>query len=245
MGAIFSPISDVFGWLMGFFYNTIAGMMAEPAQISYFAITMMLMAVVSKLITIPLMAQSMKSSKKMQDLQPKLEEIKKKYSYDQRIQQEKIQEFYKENGASAMGCSSCLPTIIQLVLIVAMLQVLREPAKYLAGLPGGFDSIAKNFFWVPNLVNADPLTWLGLPLANGITQLIIQLISPARKQQEQMGGMGTTLLLMPVVFYFMSLNWAAGLLLYWAFGNLLEILYRGIGLLIQRNRKPVVEGGRG
>ncbi len=234
---IFSPISDLFGWLMRFFYQTISGMFAEPAHLSYFAITILLMAIVSKLITIPLMAQTMKSSARMQDIQPKLDQIRKKYGYDERILNQKIQEFYKEEGVSMTGCTSCLPTLIQLVLIVALFQVLREPGRYLFGSVEQFNAIAKNFFWVKDLVGPDPLTWFGLPLANAVLQFALQYFSPQRQQTQAMSsGMNTTLLLMPVVFYFMSIMWASGLLLYWSFGNLVELIYRGIIFLINRPR---------
>lgn len=237
MGAIFNPISDLFGWLMSFFYNSIAGAIQEPQQISYFALTMLAMAIVSKIITIPLMAQSMKSSEKMQQVQPKLEELRKKYGYDERILQQKTQEFYKENGVSMTGCSSCLPMIIQLVLIIALFQVLREPAKYLAGSVENFNSIHRNFFWINDLLQADPLAWFGLPLLNAVLQMAIQFVSPQRKQQQQMGnGMNTTMMLMPVMFYFLSINWASGLLLYWIFGNIIELIYRGIVRLVVQTR---------
>lgn len=246
MQNIFSPLSDIFGWMMGQIYHLISNSFAEPAQVSYFAITILMMAVISKLITIPLMAQTTRASSKMQELGPKTEELKKKYGYDERILQQKTQELYKAEGVSMMGCSSCLPLIIQLVLILALFNVLREPAKYMASSMDNFSDISKNFFWIPDLLKNDPLTWFGLPLINAISQLGIQLFGPMRQQQQQMNkNMNMTFMLMPLVFYFMSVNWASGLLLYWVFGNILELLYRGISALINRSKKPkAIEGGK-
>lgn len=246
MQNIFSPLSDIFGWMMGQIYHLFANSIAEPAQVSYFALTILAMAVISKLITIPLMAQTTKASAKMQALGPKTEELKKKYGYDERILQQKTQELYKEEGVSMMGCSSCLPLLIQLMLIMALFNVLREPAKYMASTLDDFSAIAKNFFWISDLLKNDPLTWFGLPLINAISQLGIQLFGPMRKQQQQMNkNMNMTFMLMPIMFYFISVNWAAGLLLYWVFGNILELLYRGIAALITRSKThSAIEGGK-
>lgn len=245
MQNIFSPLSDIFGWMMGQIYHFLANSFAEPAQMSYFAITILVMAVISKLITIPLMAQTTKSSAKMQALGPKTEELKRKYGYDERILQQKTQELYKEEGVSMMGCSSCLPMLIQLTLIIALFNVLREPAKYMASSLDNFSAISKNFFWISDLLKSDPLTWFGLPLLNAISQLGIQLFGPMRQQQQMNKNMNITFMLMPVMFYFLSVNWAAGLLLYWVFGNLLELLYRGIAALINRSKlHSATEGGK-
>ena len=57
--------------------------------------------------------------------------------------------------------------------------------------------------------------------------------------------MNMTFMLMPVMFYFLSVSWASGLLLYWVFGNLLELLYRGIAALITGSKKRgAIEGGK-
>lgn len=210
-------------------------MMAEPAQISYFAMTILLMAVVSKVITIPLMAQTMKSSQKMSEIQPKMDEIKRKYGYDERILNQKIQELYKEEGASMMGCSSCLPMLIQMILLITLFEVLNQPATYLFKSAEQFEHINKNFFWIADLTQADPLGYVGLPLVNMIGQFAIQYFSPQRKMQQQQGtGMNSTLLLMPLIFYFVSIRWASGLLMYWVFGNILEIIYRGLVSLFSK-----------
>lgn len=238
MGVIlefFRPISIVFGWLMSLFYETMTKLFAEPQSLSYFAITILLMAVVNKIITIPLMAQTMKSSQKMQNIQPKIEALKKKYGYDERILNQKMQELYKEEGAGMAGCSSCLPMLIQMILILTLFEVLREPGKYLFENPDQFALIQKNFFWIGDLSQADPLRWLGLPLVNMLVQLALQWLSPTRQlQANQPGNMNTTMMLMPVVFYFMSIGWASGLLLYWIFGNLLEVFYRLAGKFLFR-----------
>lgn len=209
----------------------------EPASISYFAMSIMGMAVISKLISAPLTYKSAKASQKMQQMQPAMEELKKKYGYDERILQQKTMEFYKENNMSMAGCSSCLPMLIQLIIIIALFAVIREPQKYLFNTPGEFEQIHKNFFWISDLGNADPY-WFALPLINALSQYLVQMLNPMTQQSNSMGNsMKTTMMLMPAIFFIMALNWASALLLYWAFGNILEIVARGVMRLFMRNKK--------
>lgn len=239
MGAILKPFSDLFGWLMSFFYNFISGTFTEPQNISYFAITMILMACISRMLTIPLMAQTTKSQQKMTALQPKMAELQKKYGYDERIMQQKTQELYREEGVSMMGCSSCLPTLLQFILIFALFEVLRNPEAYLGQSVSNFASIRKDFFWIENLLGPDPLSWVGLPLLNMLLQIAVMFFNPQRQQQEQMAkGMSMTLMIMPVLFYFFSINWASGLLLYWVFSSVFDLIYRGIVKLVTMRRVP-------
>ncbi|MCI6156845.1 MAG: YidC/Oxa1 family membrane protein insertase [Peptoniphilaceae bacterium] len=241
MGNILGPISSIFGHIMRWFYETMSSMFAEPASISYLALSILLMAVISKLITIPIMAQMTKSSRKMKEMQPEIEKLKQKYGYDQQILQQKTMEFYKENGMSMAGCSSCLPMLLQLVLILALFAVLQDPGKYIFDNQENIHQIARNFFWIPDLFQADPLSWLGLPLWNAVLQLAVQWFGPSRQQQEQLGSGSSMLIMtfgMPIMFYFISIKWASGLLLYWTFGNVLEVIYRMISALIVNIRTP-------
>lgn len=233
-----SSISNIFGSIMRFFYESLQGMGAEPEVISYFAMAILLMAVISKMITIPLTYQSTKNSAKMKDFQPQLEKLKEKYGYDERILQQKTMEFYKENNLSAAGCSSCLPMIIQFVLIIALFAVLREPGKFIFDNPSQFEHIQKNFFWIQDLSKADPLQWFGLPLINMITTYASTFLNPTMRMQKDSpaGGSMAMMKFMPLIFYFMSISWSAGLLLYWAFGNVLEIIFRLISGAILSTR---------
>ena len=218
-------------------YQMLVGLGSEPSGISYFAMTILAMAVLSKLLTLPLTIKQGKASQKMQQISPQLEEIKRKYGYDERIMQQKTMEFYKENNVSQVGCSSCLPLIIQLIIILALFQVLRNPENYLFDNAAEFQKIAKNFFWIQDLSKADPYFY-ALPLFNAISQFAIQWLSPSTQQQAAAAGnsMMMMMYIMPVMIFFLSLNWAAALLLYWAFGNLLEILVRGMMMLLGKGR---------
>lgn len=233
-----SAISDIFGALMRWFYTALSNQPVEPDKISFFAMAILLMALVSKLITIPLTYKSSKNAQKMQEMQPQMEALKEKYGYDERILQQKTMEFYKENNMSMAGCSSCLPMVIQMVLILALFQVLREPGKYIFDNPAQFDTIQKNFLWIPNLSLPDPKVWYGLPLLNMILQFLVTYMNPMTQQQKNSPQASSTAMLkfMPIMFYFISLKWSSGLLLYWVSGNLLEVIFRSVSSLFLKLR---------
>lgn len=215
---------------MRWLYETVLSFGSEPSSVSFFAITIILMAVVSKLLTFPLTLKQAQATKKMAQINPQLEALKKKYGYDERILQQKTMEFYKENNVSQAGCSSCFPLLIQLVIIMALFGVLRNPEMYLFDDPNRFQAIAKNFFWISDLSLKDPF-WFALPLFNSLSQILVSKMNPQMQQSQAAGGSAASQMkmmtyLMPVMFFFMFVNFASALLLYWAFGNLLEIVIR-------------------
>lgn len=232
-----SFISELFGHLMKWIYMNFMSLGPEPARVSYLAMALMVMALVSKIITIPLTWKSTQVSEKMQKFQPELDKIKEKYSYDERILQQKIQEYYKEHNMTMAGCSGCLPMIIQFVLIIALFYVIQKPGKYMFEDPSAIDRIQKNFLWIPDLTKADPKAWFGMPLLNMFTQLGVTFLNPQMKQQEQAGMSTSFMKYMPIMFYVITIKWSAGLLLYWAVGNLFEIIFRGISTLIVKLKK--------
>ncbi|NLW52303.1 MAG: YidC/Oxa1 family membrane protein insertase [Tissierellia bacterium] len=223
-----STLYEILGRIFRFIYDTLVGLGPEPSSVSYYAMALLVMAVIYKLLTIPLTIQQAKATKKTAELQPKIEELKKKYGYNQEILNQKIQEFQKENNATQAGCSSCLMIIVQFVIVIALFGVIREPAKYLFDNPEQINTIARNFFWIPDLSLADPTGWL-LALLNSGTQMLVSFLSqqntPGVSEQAQ-SSQKMMLYILPVVFFFMFRTMPAGLVLYWTAGNVIEIVVK-------------------
>lgn len=236
------PLSQLLGKLFKFIYEYLINMGNEPAQVSYYAIALLIMAVIYKLITIPLTIQSLKQTQKTAALQPQMDELKKKYGYDQQIYQQKLQEFQKEHNLAGAGCSGCLLMILQLVIVIALFAVIREPAKYLFDNPEEINKIAKNFFWVKDLSKTDPLIYV-LPLINSLSQLLVSFLGQNQTASAAPGmqSQQTMMYMLPVVFFFLFLKMPAGLLLYWAAGNIIEIIVKLIGRAVNANKMQVDE----
>ena len=102
--------------LLVFLYNIVPG--------NDLGIAIILLTIVIKLILLPLSKQSIKSQKALQDLQPKIDELKKKYANNKEEMGRKMMGMYKENKVNPF--SSCLPLLVQLPFLFAVFQVFRD-----------------------------------------------------------------------------------------------------------------------
>lgn len=166
------------------------------------------------LALMPLRISSMKSALKMQKIQPQMNSVKEKYKKygmrDPRRQEmnTEIGELMKKEGVSPVG--GCLPLVIQMPFLFA----------YYSMLGSALDLRHARWLWIPDLSSSDP--YHILPIGIFITMLFMQRMTPQAgmdpSQQKMMN------VLMPVMMGFLSWNFASGLCLYWAEGNLIAIV---------------------
>ena len=109
-----------FGWLLGFLYDLTAN----------YGFAMIIFALIVQAVLMPINAKSKKSMMKMSRLQPRIQEIQRKYANDQQKQNEEIQKLQREEGAS-MGMGGCLWAFIPLLILIPLFTVIREPIKYI------------------------------------------------------------------------------------------------------------------
>lgn len=155
----------------------------------------------------------MKSSIKMQRIQPQMTAIKekyKKYKFDDPRKQDmnkEMQELYKKEGVNMFG--GCLPMLIQLPLIWAFYEMLENAIELRNA----------HWFWLHDLSSADP--WHILPVVMVISQFFYQIFTPSPGvDQAQQKMMAFT---MPLFSGFICWHYASGLALYWAGSNLIGI----------------------
>lgn len=125
MQGLLSAIGLVFGKLMYFIYNTIG--------FQNYALSLVFFTIVYKLILLPLSVKQMKSSAKMQELQPELARIQARYKNDREKLNEETMKFYQEKGYNPS--SGCLPLLIQLPIVIALFYVIRMPMSYMLEIP--------------------------------------------------------------------------------------------------------------
>ena len=111
-----------FGWLLGQLYNLT----------SNYGVALILFTLIVNALLTPINAKSKKSMMKMSRLQPRIQEIQKKYEHDQQKQQEAIQKLQQEEGAS-MGMGGCLWSFVPLLILLPLFTVIREPITYILG----------------------------------------------------------------------------------------------------------------
>ena len=113
-------ITVPFGYLLDWLYQFTAN----------YGVALILFAVVVQLVLLPMTAKSKKSMMKMSRLQPRIQEIQKKYENDKQKQQEAIQALQKEEGAS-LGCGGCLWSLLPMLILFPLYQVVRQPIQFM------------------------------------------------------------------------------------------------------------------
>jgi YidC/Oxa1 family membrane protein insertase len=175
----------------------------------------------------PFRLSSLKSSRKMQRLQPRIQAINAKYKNlkmsDPRKQEQnqEIMALYKSEGVNPVG--GCLPMLVQLPFFYAFYRVLSIAIE-LRHAP---------WLWVPDLSSPETLPIHLLPIILIATQFFSQKLTPAAgvdpNQQKMM-------MFMPLMFGFMFYYASAGLVLYWLTGNVVGIVQQ---LIINRFMAPM------
>lgn len=217
-------IASILGKLMRWTYESLSANFTEPTNISFYAIAIILMTLLVSLMIIPMTVSQQKQAERTKIFKPKMEEIQKKYGYDQQIMQQKMQQLYKEEGVTP-GLSGCLVMIIQVLVLFGLFRMMNDTTKYV--FPEGLDNIRTNFYWVPNLLVKDPL-WFGLPLLTSLSQFAVQLFSmktnPQMQQGGAMGSMNNMFLVMPLMYFFLFRGLPAGLPLYYTLSSVFRLV---------------------
>lgn len=97
-----------------------------------YGITLIVVTLLIKIITIPFSIMSQKSTARTQLIQPELQKLQEKYKNDKNMLSIKMQELYKKNNVNPMG--GCLPLILQMFILFGFIRVVYDPLTYMLGL---------------------------------------------------------------------------------------------------------------
>ena len=239
---LFGPISDIFKII--FTQPIFNGLMLLDHLFGDFALSIIVLTIVIRLVLFPLTLQQLKSSKATQAIQPQIAEIRKKYAKDPRAQQEAMSALYKESGVNPLA--GCLPLLIQLPVLYGMFFAFRtvlddfsikgDTALHIQGLHRlngfiyqfmphftHFPNINLNWFtfinhsWYISLASPDPTHIL--PIHAGIAIFVQLRMSQPKTASTSKDPMTQQMqmmqFLMPAITIFIGWNFAAGLALYW------------------------------
>ncbi len=218
-----------------------------------FGVAIILLTVLVNLALLPLTLSQIRSSKRMQDLQPKLAEIQKKYGKDrQKLAQEQMK-IYKESGIKPAGC--LLPMIIQMPVWFALYQSIMLA---LAAVPEGLLNLARFLYPWPVVFSSLPLNpyFLGMNLAQpnfvlailvGASMWIQQKMSATPSDDPRSAASSQMMTwMMPLLFAFLALSFPSGLSLYWIASSLIRIVlqYRVTGWGTLRRKASTGQAGK-
>ncbi len=195
-----------------------------------FGLAILATTVIVKAIFFPLANKSYKSMARMKVVQPKMMEIREKYADDKMKQQQAMMELYKTEKINPVA--GCWPVLIQIPVFFALYKVLYVTIEM---------RHAPFFGWIQDLAAPDPTSIFNLfgllpfavpaflmigvwPLIMGITMFLQMRMNPTPPDPTQQ----MIFTWMPVIFTFMLASFPAGLVIYWAWNNLLSIIQQGV-----------------
>jgi YidC/Oxa1 family membrane protein insertase len=259
-----NPLFEAIGWLLALFYSVIPNL----------GVSIILLTFTIMLILYPLTAKQAKSMIAMQRVQPEVKKLQAKYKGDRQKLNEEMMQFYKENKINPLA--GCLPLLAQLPIFFSLFRVLRDPEKYVptdsslyAALCHGAGDVLRTVEACAEKVNH--LSFLGMDLQLSATDahssalnaapyfilvglVILTGFAQTRQAQKRTPAankqMGMVMRVLPVFFGLISLQFPAGLVLYFFVSNLWrlgqqEVIFRRHGSALHPPPKGAIAGGKG
>ena len=199
-------------WIMNFIYDYIPN----------YGVAIIILTILSKILLWPLGNKSYKSMAAMKKIQPLMAEIKEKYKDDKKKMNEEMMGLYKTYKVNPLG--GCLPMVVQIPVFFALYRMLYEAIEL---------RHAPFFGWINDLSAPDRLFRFdfsvpfmqppyGIPVLTiimGATMFIQQKMSPPAGDPTQ----AKMMMMMPIVFTVIFINFSSGLVLYWLVNNIISV----------------------
>ena len=206
-----------------------------------FGVSILLVTVIVKLLFFPLANKSYASLAKMKSVQPQLQALKERYPDDKVKQQQEMMEIYKKEKINPIA--GCLPVALQIPVFFSLYKVLfvtieMRHAPFFGWIKDLSAPDPTNLFNLFGLLHFDPTQLplfghylaLGIwPIIMGITMWVQMKLNPAQPDPTQQMIFSW----MPLIFTFMLAGFPAGLVIYWAWNNLLSVLQQSF--IMRRN----------
>lgn len=177
-----------------------------------YGISIIILTVLVRAIMLPMYAKQTKTTAKMQELQPQIDEINRRYARDREAAALKVQELYDKNKINPY--SGCLPLLIQMPIIMGLFALLRDPLSYITD-SAMIIAVHDKFMWIPDLCQPD--NWI-LPILAGVTTYLT--FSSMGSTGAGGASMNAMKYFYPVMLFLMGRSFPAGLALYWSVGNI-------------------------
>lgn len=234
MDKILAPITNVLISIFMAFYNFVVSVTGDATSSQKglaLVLAVFLITLLVRLLILPLTIKQMRSTSKMQEVQPLVKKAQEKYKGNPEKANAEVMKIYKENNVSMSG--GCLPLLIQMPILFALYDVFNQvgsgPLMHEGAIP--------SFLWISNLGGHDTLYIL--PILSGLTTYLSSYL-----MQKGSGSgdnspipMGTMNIVMGVMLGFMSLKFPALLVFYWIIGNVIQMVQTYFLIILPKKRK--------
>ena len=200
-GSLFAPIENLLHFLIETLYS-----FTDKLGFGNYGIAIILLTIIIKMLLYPLTAKQIKSMKAMQALQPQLKKLQEKYKDNPQMMQQKLAALYQNAGVNPLA--GCLPLLIQMPILMGM---------YYALYNFDYGGATPSFLWLSSLSETDS-SYI-LPILSALTTFLQQKMS----MTETTSQTRVLMIIMPLFIGWISLNFPAGLVLYWVTMNIVQI----------------------
>lgn len=185
---------------------TILYSFTESMGMPSYGLAIVIMTIIVKLLLYPLTKKQIESTKSMMEIQPKMKAIQEKYKNDKERLNMELANLYKNEGVNPLA--GCLPLIVQMPIMIGIFYGIRD--FHYAG-PSGF-------LWMESISVPDP-TYI-LPVLSALTTFI-----QSKQTMPDTGNAQNKMMLyfMPLFIGYISLEFPAGLVIYWVVMNIMQI----------------------
>lgn len=227
-------LQNVLKWVMSLFYKIIPN----------WGVSIILLTILIKLLLFPLQQKSMKSSAKMGELTPRLNEIKERYKDDPQKMNEATMNLYKE--ADIHPFMSFIPMLIQFPILIAMYGLLNKHFELRGAMfiPGWITDLSspETLFSFPFSIPFMGTEFHLMPLVYLATMILLMVYTQKSTTVGQSNAMQKFMTYgFPIIFFFMLYNTSSGLLLYWTMSNVFSIIQQLVtNIVTKKNKKQQV-----
>ncbi len=228
-------------YAMLMFFNTMVG--------NNIGVAILIVTVVVKLVTFPLVYTSYKSFARMRDLAPKMAEIKERFAADVPRQQQETMKLYKDEKINPVA--GCIPSLLTMPVFFALFKVLSvalelRHAPFYGWIPDLYAKDPTTIFNLFGLLPFDPTSlpvigaFLGIgawPILYGVSFWLQMKMQPPATDPMQ----AQIFALMPWMFVFVFAGFGSGLVIYYTWSNLLTILQQYVIAKTSGNSTPIDE----
>ena len=214
-------------WLSSVSWLVYSVMIFLFSLIPNYGVVVVLFAILIKLVTYPLMAKQIRSSKKMQEISPIMNKIKTKYKNNPTLQQQKMAALFQEHKINPLA--GCLPLLIQMPVLMSVFMVFRNTIEFRG---------ESFFLWINDLSAADTLLYLGeipiniLPFLMSASMYYTMKLSsanqPAGGDPAQEATQQMMKYMFPGMMFFLFYSFPSGLNLYYLCFNVMQIAQQKI-----------------
>ncbi len=236
---------EFFGVIWSGFWHTLFNILvAINSVVGNAGIAIIIFTFLMRMLTVPLTMKALRSSKHMQQIQPLIKEVQRKYGKDRQKQQEETMKLYRDYGINP--AAGCLPMLVQLPIFIGLYSALSFTLEPTGLGPAALETwrathhgellnilwvsdwvqaanFNQPFLWVASLGAADPMfIW---PVLSGFFQFIQSRMAMPRRDPNnpmdpQQRMMQNIMQFMPIYIVLISLGFPAGTVIYWAFSSL-------------------------